>query len=95
MYLIELLDMKTRGGMEVQLHALLSSNLGESEWDSFTPRSFYSRELSPCTNRIEGCVGPWAGLDVVEKRRMISLSRIDPQFLGHPVRNLVALWTPF
>jgi hypothetical protein len=38
----------------------------------------YSWERAPCTHWIGGWVGPRAGLDAVEKRRVLPLRGIEP-----------------
>jgi hypothetical protein len=36
------------------------------------------------THLTEDCLGPKADLEAVEKRKILSLSEIEPQFLGIP-----------
>jgi hypothetical protein len=43
---------------------------------SFTPRPFYPREIAPGTLWIRGWVGPRAGLETMEKRKIVPLPAI-------------------
>jgi hypothetical protein len=45
----------------------------------------YPGERAPCTHWIEGWVYPRAGLDVVEKRKLLTLPGLELLILGHPV----------
>jgi hypothetical protein len=56
------------GGVEVQLHALLTSTLDGGKWSASCLSHF-----TPDTNRIGGVVDPRVGLDVVVKRKNPSL----------------------
>jgi hypothetical protein len=46
---------------------------------SYTPRPLYPEEILPGTHWIGGWVGPRAGLDVVEKRKILALSGFEPR----------------
>jgi hypothetical protein len=61
--------MKMYGGVEVQLHAFLTSPLDGGEW--LTPRlgPFNPGVRAPGTHWIGGWVGPSVGMDVVAKRK--------------------------
>jgi hypothetical protein len=67
--------MKAHWGVEVQLHAFLTSALDGGEWSASRPGLFTSRERTPGTRWIGGWVGPRAGLDAVVKRKIPSLRR--------------------
>jgi hypothetical protein len=53
------------GGMEVHLHALLTSALDAGELSALRPGRF-----TPGTHSIRGWVGPRAGIDAVAKRKI-------------------------
>jgi hypothetical protein len=53
-------------GVEIWLHAFLTSVLDGNEWSASRPGRFTSKENSG-THWIGGRVGPRAGLDVVAK----------------------------
>jgi hypothetical protein len=61
--------MKTYGGVEVQLHAFLTSPLHGGEWSASHICHFTPEERDPGTHMIGGWVGPRAGLDAVVKRK--------------------------
>jgi hypothetical protein len=61
--------MKTHWGVEVYLHAFLTSVLVGNEC-MFTPRPLYPRVKAPGTHWIGDRVGPRAGLDAVVKRKI-------------------------
>jgi hypothetical protein len=87
------------GGVEVLLHALLSSALDRGEW---SPSRFGRLTLgkSPRTHWIENCLGPTAGLDLPEKATIFILPGIEPRFLCRQFhiqvairfRNVRSLW---
>jgi hypothetical protein len=64
--------MKMYWGVEVQLHAFLSSVLYGGEWSASRPGRFTPRERAPCTHWIGGWVGSRAVLDTVVKRKIPS-----------------------
>jgi hypothetical protein len=59
--------MKTYVGVEVQLHAFLTSTLDEGEWSGSRSGRFTLRKSDLGSLCIGGWVGPRAGLDGVEK----------------------------
>jgi hypothetical protein len=61
--------MKTYGGVEVQLHAFLSTELGGGEWSASFPGCSTPGVRTPRIHWMEGRVGPRAGLDAVVKRK--------------------------
>jgi hypothetical protein len=62
--------MKTYWGVELQLHAFLTSSLDGVEWSASRPGRFFPRERTPGTHWIGGYVGPRAGLDTVVTRKI-------------------------
>jgi hypothetical protein len=56
-------------GVEVYIHAFLTSALDGGEWSASRPGSFTPRERAPGTHWIGGWVGPEVGLDTVVKRK--------------------------
>jgi hypothetical protein len=54
---------------------------------SFTPLLLFSGETAPGTHYIEGWVGPGAGLEVVEKRKISCLYQESNTFF-----NILKLW---
>jgi len=55
---------------------------------SFTPRPLYPAGRTPGTHRIQGWVGPSAGLDAVAKRKIPCPSREK----NRPTRCTVTIW---
>jgi hypothetical protein len=67
-------------GVEVWCHAFLTSALGGCEWSALRPGCFTPGERAPGNSCIGGWVGPRAGLDAVEKRKIPSpLQESNPQ----------------
>jgi hypothetical protein len=64
--------MKVYGGVEVYLHAFLTSALDGGEWSDSPPGRFTRREIAPSTHWIGGWGGPRAGLDAVVRRKIPS-----------------------
>jgi hypothetical protein len=64
--------MKTYWGMEVYLHAFLTSVLDGDEWSASGSGRFIRRERAPDTHWIGGWVGFRAVLDTVVKRKIPS-----------------------
>jgi hypothetical protein len=59
-------------------HVFLTSALNEGEWSVSLLGSFIPRENIPGTYWIGDWVGPRAGLDAVEKRKILPLPGIEP-----------------
>jgi hypothetical protein len=53
----------------------------------FTPQPLYPRGRVPGIHWIGGWVSPRAGLDDVEKRKFLTLRRLELQPLGRPARS--------
>jgi hypothetical protein len=79
--------MKTYGGVEVQIHIFLTSALVGGEWSDSRPCRFTPGERTPGTHWIGGWVGPIAGLDYVEKRKLLTLPGLELRPLGRPARR--------
>jgi hypothetical protein len=60
--------MKAYGGVDVQIHILLTSALAGGEWSVSCSGRFI-----PGTHLIGGWVSPRAGVDDVEKRKFLTL----------------------
>jgi hypothetical protein len=58
----------------------LTSALGE--WSTLPPG-----ERAPGAHWIGGWVGPRTGLDAVEKRKFLTLPRLELRLLGRPARS--------
>jgi hypothetical protein len=61
---------KTYWGVEVELHALLTSALDGCEWSASRPGHYTPREKASDTHWIGGGVDPRAGLDAVVERKI-------------------------
>jgi len=91
LFLIKYSTTKTNGGMEVYLHAFLTSELDGCEWSASLTDLFPPRERVPTTHWIECCMGSRAGLDAATKRKKsLPLRELKP---GLPARNLVTILT--
>jgi hypothetical protein len=64
--------MKTYWGVELQLHAFLTSALGGGEWSDSRPGRFTPRERAPSSHWIGGWMGPRTVLGTVVKRSIPS-----------------------
>jgi hypothetical protein len=67
--------MKVHWGVEVQLHAFLTSTGDVGEWSASPPDRFIPRERDPGTHCTGGWVSPIGGLDAVVKRKIPSPCR--------------------
>jgi hypothetical protein len=61
-------EMKAYGGVDVQIHVVLTSALVGGQWSASRPYRFTPGERAPGIHWIRGLVGPRAGLDDVESR---------------------------
>jgi len=81
--------MTTYGGVEIQLHAFLTSALAGHEQSASLPSHFTCGARAPGSHLIGGWVGPWASLDMVAKRNNPCPCReYNP---GHPAHSLVTM----
>jgi hypothetical protein len=71
--------MKAYGGVDVYTRIFFTS--------ASRPSRFNPGEKSPDTHWIGGCVGPKAGLDYMEKWKILPLPEFKLQLLGHPARS--------
>jgi hypothetical protein len=62
--------MKTYGGVDILIYVFLPSALDGGEWSASRPGRFTAGERAPGTHWIGGWVGPRAGLNDVEKRKI-------------------------
>jgi hypothetical protein len=79
--------MKTFGGVDILIHVFLTSALVEGEWSASRPCRFTIGESVPSTHWVGGWVGPRAGLDDVEKRKFLTLLRLELRPLSRPSRS--------
>jgi hypothetical protein len=71
--------MKMHGGVEVQLHAFLTSAVDGDDWSASRPGRFTPGERIPGNHWIGSWVGLRIGLDTVPKRKENQLpSGIEP-----------------
>jgi hypothetical protein len=78
-------------GVDVEIHIFLTSALVGGEWSTSRPVRFNSRERAPGTHWMRGWVDLRAGLDDLEKRKLLILPGLELRPLGQPV----AIPTPF
>jgi hypothetical protein len=64
--------MKTYKAEDVQNHIFLTSALGGGEWSASRPGHFTPGERVPGTHLIGGLVDHRAGLDDLDKRKLLS-----------------------
>jgi hypothetical protein len=67
-------DIWGSGGIDL---LLLTSALDGGEWSTSGPGRFTPGERSPGTNWIGGWMGPRAGLDVVQERKILPLPEFE------------------
>jgi hypothetical protein len=79
--------MNTYGGMDVQIHAFLTSALVGSEWPASRPGRFVFGERATGTHCTGGWVGLRAGLDDVERRKLLPLKGLELLPLGRQIRS--------
>jgi hypothetical protein len=76
--------MKAYGGVDVYIHIYVTSALAGGEWSASHPCCFTPGERTPPTHCIRGWVDPRAGLDDLEKRKLLTLLGLELQPLGLP-----------
>jgi hypothetical protein len=79
--------MKAYGGVDVEIHVLLTSALIGGEWSASRPGSFTPGERATGTHWIGEWVGLRAGLDDVERRKFLTLPGLELRPLGRPARS--------
>jgi hypothetical protein len=79
--------MKAYGGVDVQIHIVLTSALVGGEWSASRPCCFTPGERARSTHWIGDWVDRRAGLDDVEKRKFLTLPRLELRHLGRPPRS--------
>jgi hypothetical protein len=79
--------MKAYGGVDVQIHILLTSALVRHEWSASWPGRFNPGERASGSHWIGGWVGSRAGLFDLEKRKFLTLPGLELRSLGCPARS--------
>jgi hypothetical protein len=79
--------MKAFGGVNVQIHIVLTSALAADEWSPSRHGRFTPEEKAPRTQCIGGWVDSRAGLDDVNKRKFFTLPGLELRHLGLPARS--------
>jgi hypothetical protein len=79
--------MKVYGEVDVHIHIFLTLALDGGEWSASRPSRFTPGERAPGSYRIGGCVSQRAGLDDVEKRKLLTLPGLELQPLDRPARS--------
>jgi hypothetical protein len=74
--------MKEYWGVDVRLHAFMTSALGGGTWSASSPGRFTPSERVPDTHWIGGWVGSKANLDAVVKRKICKpLQGLEPPII--------------
>jgi hypothetical protein len=76
--------MKVYGEVDVQSHTFLTSALVWGERSASRLGRFTLGEAAPGTHWVGGWMGPRIGLDDVEKRKILTLPRVELRPLGRP-----------
>jgi hypothetical protein len=79
--------MKMYGEVDVYVLVFLTLALNGGKWSASRPGRFTSGEIIPGTLWIGGWVGPRAGLDDVEKRKILPLPGLELTPLCRPARG--------
>jgi hypothetical protein len=79
--------MKAYRGVDVWIHVSLTLALVGGEWSASGPGRFTPGERAPGTHWIGGWVGPGTGLDDTEKKKFLTLSRLELQPLRRPANS--------
>jgi hypothetical protein len=69
--------MKAYGGVDVEMHIFLTSELAGGEWSASWPVRFAPGKRAFGTHSTGGWVGPKAGLDDVETRKFLTLPGLE------------------
>jgi hypothetical protein len=73
--------------MDVYIHIFLTSALVGAQWSASRPGRFTTGERTPGTHWIGGWVDSRAGLDDMEKRKLLTLPGLEIRPLGCPARS--------
>jgi hypothetical protein len=79
--------MKTYGGVDVQIHAFLTSALVEGEWSASRPGLFTPGERATVTHWIWGWVGLTIWLNNMEKWNFLTLPGLELRPFVRPTRS--------
>jgi hypothetical protein len=79
--------MKAYGRLDVQIHIFLTSAIVGGKWSASRPGIFTPGERTPGTHWIGRWVGPRADLDDVDRRKLLTLPRLELRSLGRPARS--------
>jgi hypothetical protein len=93
--LIKHYAMKVYGGVDVSIHIFLTSALVGGEWSASRPSRFTPTppgETAPSTHWIGGWLDPRASLDDLEKRKFLTLLRLELRLLSHPAHSQSLYW---
>jgi hypothetical protein len=74
-------------GVDVQIHIFFTSTLVGGEWSTSRPGRFTPGERAPGIHWIGGWVDIRAGLDDLEKRKLLTLPGLELRPLGRPARS--------
>jgi hypothetical protein len=85
--------MKTFEGPDVWIHIFLISTLARGEWSASRPGRFTPGERAPSTHWLGGWLDPRAGLDDVEKRKL--LTPRDSNFNPSLVQPVASRYTDY
>jgi hypothetical protein len=85
--------MKAYGGVDVEFHVFLISELVKGEWSDSRPGRFTLGERAHGTHWIGGWVCARAGLDYVQKRTFLTLPVLELRPLCHS-QSLYGLRSP-
>jgi hypothetical protein len=69
------------------MYVFLTLALAGGEWSASRPGCFTPRERAPGIHWLGGWVDPRAGLDDVEKRKLLILPGLELRLLGCPVHS--------
>jgi hypothetical protein len=79
--------MMVYGEVYVWIHVFLISALVGGRWSVSRPCLFTPKKRARRTQFIGGWVGPRTGPDGVEKRKLLTLPRLELRTLGRPARS--------
>jgi hypothetical protein len=80
-------NLKTYGGVDMQIHVFFTSALIGGEWSASRPGRFIPRERAPGTHWTGRWVGPRTGLDEAEKRQFLNLPGLELRPLRRPAHS--------